>query len=243
MFFVIFIISILIFIPIILISSKKENRKKNEELNKYMSFIKLNGMNNCQSASFKNIVKIDIDNTVKLIGLYSYYENESIILKFDEILDFEVIENGNSVVSSRTGSAIAGGLLFGGLGAIAGASGSRTINNECTMLKLKLKIYTNDVKNSVITLDFLENSIPKVSDLYENLVETINKMISFLKIARESNRQQERKEDKKVVIENTINEKQDNNLSKLKELAELKEQEIISDKEFQEAKKKILSKI
>ena len=68
-------------------------------------------------------------------------------------------------------------------------------------------------------------------------------MIGFLKIAKEDNRQEERKEDKKIIAKNAKDIKQGTNLSSLRELAELKEQGIITEKEFEESKKKILNKI
>lgn len=231
---VVFIISAIIVVPIFITSSKKENKKRDMELQSYKEFIQKNGMRKTKSVSYKNLVQIDVDSKEKLLGMYSYFESEAIIVKFNEVLDFEIIENGNSVISSRSGSAVVGGLLFGGLGAVAGASGSRAINDECTMLKLK--IYTSDIQNSVITLDFLDDSIPKVCGLYEELTEIINEMISLLKIAIENN---------KAINESIENTKQNqgNQLSSLKELAELKEQGIITEKEFNETKKKILSKI
>lgn len=239
--FLIIIVSLMVGAPILLNASSKDKKMKDNALQNYIDFINKNGISNSQSISLKNIARIDIETQKKLLGAYSYYESESVVLKFEQILDFEIFENGNSVVSSKTGSAIVGGLLFGGLGAIAGASGSRIISDNCKTLKLN--IYTTDVTNSVVTLDLLDKGIEKNSTEYENLKDTINKMIGFLKIARESNRQAERKEDKKVIVENIEDINQNNNLRKLKELAQLKEQGIITDKEFEESKKKILSKI
>lgn len=239
--FFIIIVALMVGAPILITSSSKDKKMKDNALQNYINFINKNGISNSQSISLKNIARIDIETQKKLLGAYSYYESESVVLKFEQILDFEIFENGNSVVSSKTGSAIVGGLLFGGLGAIAGASGSRIISDNCKTLKLN--IYTTDVTNSVVTLDLLDKGIEKNSTEYENLKDTINKMIGFLKIARESNRQAERKEDKKVIIENIEDINQNNNLRKLKELAQLKEQGIINDKEFEESKKKILSKI
>lgn len=239
--FLIIIVALMVGAPILLNSSSKDKKMKDNALQNYIDFINKNGISNSQSISLKNIARIDIETQKKLLGAYSYYESESVVLKFEQILDFEIFENGNSVVSSKTGSAIVGGLLFGGLGAIAGASGSRIISDNCKTLKLN--IYTTDVTNSVVTLDLLDKGIEKNSTEYENLKDTINKMIGFLKIARESNRQAERKEDKKVIVENIEDINQNNNLRKLKELAQLKEQGIINDKEFEESKKKILSKI
>lgn len=239
--FLIIIVALMVGAPILLNASSKDKKMKDNALQNYIDFINKNGISNSQSISLKNIARIDIETQKKLLGAYSYYESESVVLKFEQILDFEIFENGNSVVSSKTGSAIVGGLLFGGLGAIAGASGSRIISDNCKTLKLN--IYTTDVTNSVVTLDLLDKGIEKNSTEYENLKDTINKMIGFLKIARESNRQAERKEDKKVIVENIEDINQNNNLRKLKELAQLKEQGIINDKEFEESKKKILSKI
>ena len=219
-----------------IISNYKDKQRKNKALQLYQDLIEKNKMENYQHISYKNIV-----NKSKKLGAFSYYENEFIILKFNEILDFEIFENGNSVISSRTGSAVAGGLIFGGLGAVAGASGSRTINENASTVKLK--IYTNNIKNSVVTLDFLEKSISKASNEYEEIRDVINKMISFLKIAREDNRQIERKEDKKVIIENVDDIKSENNVSSIKELAELKDKGIITQEEFEKSKKRILEKL
>lgn len=238
---VLVVVIIIIATPILGISSYKDKKKKDNALENYIDFINKNGLNSSKKVVFKNIVRLDIDTTNKLLGTYSYYENTSKIIKFNEVLDFEIFENGNSVVSSRTGSAVVGGLLFGGLGAVAGASGSRTISENCS--NLKLKIYTNNIQYSVIMLDFLEKGISKSSILYEQLTEVINEMISLLKIAREHNRQEERKEDKKVIIENVEDIKQNSNLNSIKELAELKEKGIITESEFEESKKKILEKI
>lgn len=109
---VVIIITVIIVTPITIFSSIKDKKNKDNALENYINFISKKGLISCQSVALNNIAKIDIDTTKKLLGVYSYYESESIILRFEEILDFEVIENGNSVVSSRTGSAVAGGLLF-----------------------------------------------------------------------------------------------------------------------------------
>lgn len=225
-----------------IIPSRKKRKMRQQEYEDFRSFIRKNGMYYYESATYKNIVEMNIDSTHRELALYSYFESVSAILKFDEVLDFEVEKNGNSIISSRMGSTIAGGIFFGGLGAMAGASGSRSIDKKCSTLKLK--IYTNNISDSVIVLDFLEDEIYEGSSKYEEIIDAINKMIGFLKIARENNRQKERKEDKKVIVENVDDIKTDNdNFSQLEKLAELKEKGIITEQEFEEGKKKILSKL
>lgn len=233
--FVIFpvILAIVIFV---IIPAIRRAIKKNDEYYQFKDFLSENGMydSECQTATYKNIAEMDMCISKKELAVYSYYEGTFIILNFDEILDFEVEQNGNSIISSRTGSTITGGLLFGSLGAIAGASGSRTIDEVCHTLKLK--IYTSDVSNSVLVVDFLESKVATESYKYDEITDVVDKMLGFLKIIKERTRQKERKED----IENV---EEDNQISKLEKLSELKEKGIITQEEFEKSKKKILSKL
>ena len=243
-FFIFIIFPVILFIFIfVIIPNIMRVIKKNNEYYSFKTFLEENQMYDTEyeSVTYKNIVEMDFDMNHKQLALYSYYETTAVILDFDEILDFEVTENGNSIISSRTGSTIAGGLLFGELGAMAGASGSRSIDEVCHTLKLK--IYTNNISNNVVTLDFLDDKVRTESIKYDDISQVIDEMVGFLKLIKEHNRQEERKEDKNIIVENTEDIKQNNNLSSLKELAELKEKVIITQEEFEETKKKILSKL
>ena len=243
-FFIFIIFPVILFIFIfVIIPNIMRVIKKNNEYYSFKTFLEENQMYDTEyeSVTYKNIVEMDFDMNHKQLALYSYYETTAVILDFDEILDFEVTENGNSIISSRTGSTIAGGLLFGELGAMAGAIGSRSIDEVCHTLKLK--IYTNNISNNVVTLDFLDDKVRTESIKYDDISQVIDEMVGFLKLIKEHNRQEERKEDKNIIVENTEDIKQNNNLSSLKELAELKEKGIITQEEFEETKKKILSKL
>ena len=243
-FFIFIIFPVILFIFIfVIIPNIMRVIKKNNEYYSFKTFLEENQMYDTEyeSVTYKNIVEMDFDMNHKQLALYSYYETTAVILDFDEILDFEVTENGNSIISSRTGSTIAGGLLFGELGAMVGASGSRSIDEVCHTLKLK--IYTNNISNNVVTLDFLDDKVRTESIKYDDISQVIDEMVGFLKLIKEHNRQEERKEDKNIIVENTEDIKQNNNLSSLKELAELKEKGIITQEEFEETKKKILSKL
>ena len=243
-FFIFIIFPVILFIFIfVIIPNIMRVIKKNNEYYSFKTFLEKNQMYDTEyeSVTYKNIVEMDFDMNHKQLALYSYYETTAVILDFDEILDFEVTENGNSIISSRTGSTIAGGLLFGELGAMVGASGSRSIDEVCHTLKLK--IYTNNISNNVVTLDFLDDKVRTESIKYDDISQVIDEMVGFLKLIKEHNRQEERKEDKNIIVENTEDIKQNNNLSSLKELAELKEKGIITQEEFEETKKKILSKL
>ena len=83
-----FIVTIIILIiivatPILGISSYKDKKKKDKALDDYINFINKNGLNSSKKVAFKNIVRIDIDTKNKLLGTYSYYENQSKVIKFN----------------------------------------------------------------------------------------------------------------------------------------------------------------
>lgn len=74
LFLAIIVISFIVGAPILLSSSMKDKKSKNNALERYINFINKNGMSNSQSVSLKNIVRIDIETKKKLLSAYSYYE-------------------------------------------------------------------------------------------------------------------------------------------------------------------------
>lgn len=52
------------------------------------------------------------------------------VCSFQDVNDFELKEDGETVISGKLGSALVGGVLLGGIGAIAGASGKKKNKKE-----------------------------------------------------------------------------------------------------------------
>ena len=72
---------------------------------------------------FGSYIKFDENNRKWFVpdGMFGGVKNP-IVYSFDDIVAFELLEDGNSITKGGTGRAIAGGLLFGGIGAIVGGS-------------------------------------------------------------------------------------------------------------------------
>ena len=82
-----------------------------------------------------------------------YSKESKAVYDYSDLLDYELIEDGNTVTSGSLGRAIAGGLAFGGLGAVIG---SMTGKQKPTCNKLKIKITVKDIKHPALYISLLD---------------------------------------------------------------------------------------
>jgi hypothetical protein len=86
-------------------------------------------------------------------------------IPFSNIRDYEIITDGKIVFKKSTGAAVGraliGGLLLGGVGAVAGAVTTSSKGSE-VIKAAKFKILTNDVKNPSIMVPIFSKNTPKV---------------------------------------------------------------------------------
>ena len=70
-------------------------------------------------------------------------------VSYRDILGYDVSEENNTEqkISGRAGRTIAGGLLFGPLGALAGSAGSRKVKNIYTITTCRVTIQLKDISN------------------------------------------------------------------------------------------------
>lgn len=106
------------------------------------------------------------------------------IYSFDEILQFELLEDGKTIAEGGLGSALAGGLLFGGVGAMVGASvGSKTMRGMCTTLQLKLVM--NDLNTPVLYLEFMPFpgiGMSRETGTYRKALDSAHRIASVIQI-------------------------------------------------------------
>lgn len=103
--------------------------------------------------------------------------------KFEDILDFELIQDGSSIINKGgLGRAAVGGLLFGGSGAVVGTlTGSRKQTQTC--IELRVKITINNAANPVVFIDFIKGtSIDKDTQMYRQLAECAEAVMSLLQV-------------------------------------------------------------
>ena len=151
-------------------------------------------------------------------------------IPFDTILECKIVENSNVLNSGGVGRAIVGGMLSGGVGAIVGANTRKSKNMLNNFL---ITIITNDIDEPQYTMNLVKTPINVSSSIgsvaYKSLIECSNKIYALIQSILSNNT-------------NTEN-KNYNGLEQLEKLAELKDKGIITEQEFEESKKKILSKL
>lgn len=176
---------ICLFFPIkkIIIKIKSNNKEKKEEQQKIKEYEEKRGI-------------------VKISSNVSLIEKEKIIIlnkneyHFEDIIGCELIEDGNSITSisskkkSSLGKAVAGGVLFGGVGAIIGGTSGKTKStaietNYCNNLKLKITI--NNLSNPCEFIEFINRQTNKQSLKYKQFYEEAQKIISVIDIVCKNN--------------------------------------------------------
>jgi hypothetical protein len=113
-----------------------------------------------------------------VIALKSLYMKEIRILSMRDITGFEVLTNGKT--AANIGGAIAGGLLFGGIGAIIGGQSNEKITKMSFLFK------TNDFNNPNIEIPIIASSVKKGSFEDQAIQEKIKKLTSTLEIVERS---------------------------------------------------------
>jgi len=134
---------------------------------------------------------IEFDNTKKqwLIpdGFWGGKKNPT-IYNFSDIMEFELLEDSNSVTKGGLGRAVTGGLLLGGVGAIVGgATGkkkSKTIVNS-----LIIKITVNNINSPVVYINLISSPKKSSSIMYDAAYKSAHEILSVLSIITSDNKE------------------------------------------------------
>lgn len=117
------------------------------------------GYNSNNLAEFLyNVVGINVD--VNKLCVADIKSNKIIEYDLSALRDYEILKDGVTIIkkSNVVGRAVIGGLLFGGLGAIAGAASSKSTAIDKTKAA-DLKIYTNDIEHPSILIKIFDKTI------------------------------------------------------------------------------------
>lgn len=116
-----------------------------------------------------NICYFEVDEGKKLWLIPDGFvggKKNPIIYKFSDAVEFELIEDGNSITKGGIGRAVAGGLLFGGVGAIVGGvTGKR--KTKSTVNKLQVKITVNSISEPIRYINLIASEVKKKSLTYK----------------------------------------------------------------------------
>lgn len=127
---------------------------------------------------YKKIVIIDENNSK---ACFINYENgETMIVGFNEILNYEIYENGGQIYS---GGAFGG--MFGGL--FAG-----DVQGKCNELKLIIRLKnfnTPQIVYDIIQKTYMGMGVSKASQDYKNCIISMQEVVSFLEVVKHENKQ------------------------------------------------------
>lgn len=169
-----------------------------------------------------------VDEGKKLWSIPKYSRNNK-IYKFSDILEYELIEDGNSITKGGVGSVIAGGVLFGATGAVVGGvTGKKT--TQGIVKRLEIKITMNNMEHPTEYINFLMMEQKKSSIIYRNAIGSAEQVLSILAL---------------IVKDNELSRgiQQQNTVSSADEILKYKnllDQGIITQEEFEAKKQQLL---
>ncbi|MGG7077594.1 DUF4428 domain-containing protein [Clostridium sardiniense] len=103
------------------------------------------------------------------------------IFKFSDLVSYEVLEDGDTITSGGLGRAVAGGVLFGGVGAIVGGvTGKKRTKKLVKSLSVRVVVDTIERPYEIISLITKETKTN--SSTYTKAMQDINEIVSVLEI-------------------------------------------------------------
>lgn len=169
----------------------------------------------------------DSTQTVQIITKAGFNSAKEYI-KYNQIVSFELLEDGDTITKGGLGSAVIGGALFGAGGAIAGAVlGAKKTKAICNSLQLRISV--RDYYKKVIVVNYIELPTKCTSMTYKQMHEQAQKAVGELQVAAASTQRNP--------VQQTASGSVADEIAKLNKL---KEQGIITEEEFFAAKKKLL---
>lgn len=177
--------------------------------------------------------QFQIDENNKLFMISDSFIGISLttVFSFDDILDFEFLENGESIVKGGLGRALVGGALLGGVGAVVGGvTGGKKSNGICNDMKIRIALKNFYNENTYVVLIKSETKIK--SFVYKGAFKEAQEILTVLNNAVENS----------VNVEKEVcfNDVQIDPYDELKKCKELLDMGIITDQEFECKKKQLL---
>lgn len=149
---------------------------------------------------------------------------------FDNLIGYDICKDGKSVVSGNVSEAILGGILFGAVGAAAGASASKEVKETCSDFFMDITV--NDPQTPLLRLNLLPGG-EKSTETERKYAFAITREITaqFAYIKANSYAQTE----EPPAASST------DRYAELEQLFSLKEKGIITEDEYSQKKKELLN--
>lgn len=181
----------------------------------------------------KKIYKfIEFDDDNKKFVVLNGFDREKMnlnVYNYSDVIEYELLENGETVTKGGIGRALAGGALFGGVGAVVGGvTAKRT--TKALIDNLKIKITLNDLNNPNIYINLIQFRTKGNSSIYKMAYSSAQEILSILAI---------------IVKDNEVIDTQNNNIpsvaDEILKYKNLLDMEAITQDEFNTKKKELLN--
>lgn len=183
-----------------------------------------------------NLIKFDEDKKMFIVlnGQSEKSKMNKKVYDCNKLIGYEILENGEIVTQGGLGSAIVGGTIFGGSGAVVGAivgkKATRPVINE-----LKIKLTLDDFNSPAIYIYLIKNKTKSNSIAYKTAYSQAQEILSILSVITKRNDTDNIEQSIKV------DEQANDSFDKIKKLKELLDLDAITQEEYNKKKKELLN--
>lgn len=105
----------------------------------------------------------------------------STVYKYTDLLNFGLVEDGNTITKGGKGAALAGDVIFGAVGAVVGGiTANRKTESTCSKMQIVLNV--NSVKNPTLYITLLDEEVKKDSKEYQKAFQAAQTILGALEI-------------------------------------------------------------
>lgn len=178
---------------------------------------------------------IEFDNRKGLFRIIpkSEFQSDQRIYNCNDLIEYELMEDGISVTTGGFRGASASGISLGGVDLISGTISIDRKETRKEVENFKIKLTLNNFQNPTVYIEILrKKKILTNSFEYKNMYEDAQEILSTLAVIRTNNK------DSNTQLENSID--TITVTEQLRELKALLDEDIITDEEFNTKKKNLL---
>ena len=187
------------------------------------------------SPTYRLKARVQFDDDTETLMLEEEDWTKTQFIKYNQIVDFELLENGGSLAKGGVGRAVVGGMLFGSTGAIVGST-TRKQKKLCESLCIKLTLKAFEEPSYYI--NFIEKPVDVGSEYYKDVVKKAQDMMSKLQLIASSMSAPVQEDTGKNMDGNA--EANADPIAEIRGYKALYDEGILTEEEFQQKKKQIL---
>lgn len=187
------------------------------------------------SPTYRLKARVQFDDDTETLMLEEEDWTKTQFIKYNQIVDFELLENGGSLAKGGVGRAVVGGMLFGSTGAIVGST-TRKQKKLCESLCIKLTL--KDFEEPSYYINFIKKPVDVGSEYYKDVMKKAQDMMSKLQLITSSMSAPVQEDTGKSMGGSA--ETNADPIAEIRGYKALYDEGILTEEEFQQKKKQIL---